>query len=279
LGTIRLRQTSTVVVCAIDAFLPLRGKAQAGFDEFGAELEHASVPVVWVTSRSRAQMDEPIRRLGHRHPFIAEDGSGVFLPEDYFHLRPEKTVRLGRFTCIPVAELQAAASEALEVLSEETGVAVVPLRSLSPRELAQNLGLPTREAELARQRDFDEPFFFVGASDADMARFREAAKRDKLAVRQHGVLWSLAVRANLGQSIREVSKLYDRALRHHATVVGVARPEEAGDMFTACDRGLVLARQTTADGAAGAARRGKIKEIPISAPDLWERVLAEVGAR
>jgi mannosyl-3-phosphoglycerate phosphatase len=275
-----LRQTSAVVVCAIDAFLPLRGKAVAGFDEFSAELEHAGVPTVWVTSRSRIQMDEPIRRMAHRHPFIAEDGSGVYLPEDYFHLRPAKTVRLGRFMCIPVAEAQPAASDALDALSGETGVAVVPLRSLSPRELAQNLGLPTREAELARQRDFDEPFFFAGASEADIARFQERAKRDKFAVRQHGVLWSLAVGANLGQCIPEMSKLYDRALRRHATVVGIARAEESNDMFAACDRGLALVRQPAAERAwAAEGRGGKIKEIPISAPDLWERVLAEVSPR
>src|SRR2546429_7827922 len=69
------------------------------------------------------------------------------LPEDYFHLRPESgnfrsrptsTLRLGRFTCIPLAEPLPAASDALESLSQETGVPVVTLRSLSVRELVQN---------------------------------------------------------------------------------------------------------------------------------------------
>jgi hypothetical protein len=166
-----LRQTSTVIFCAIDAFLPLRGKIQAGFDEFSVALDHAGVPAIWTTSRSRAQMDEPIRKLGHRHPFIAEDGSGVYLPEGYFHLRPEKTLRLGRFTCIPIAERQPAASEALESISEETGVPIVALRSLSPHELAQNLGLPVREAELARQRDFDELFFCPPPTGGSLVSF------------------------------------------------------------------------------------------------------------
>ena len=238
-----LLQTSAVVFCAVDAFLPLRGKIQAGFDEFSVALDHVGIPAVWVTGRSRAQMDEPIRKLGHHHPFIAEDGCGVYLPEDYFHLRPAKTVRLGRFTCIPIAKGQPAASEAVESLSEETGVSVVALRSLSPRELAQNLGLPEREAELARQRDFDELFFFAGASEADIARFRAEAGRRQLALRQHGVLWSLAAGADLRQCIRELSKLYDRALRYHPAILGIATPEESSDLISACDRGLLLARR------------------------------------
>jgi len=29
-----------------------------------------------------------------------KEAVGVYLPEGYFHLRPPKTVRLGRFTCL-----------------------------------------------------------------------------------------------------------------------------------------------------------------------------------
>jgi predicted mannosyl-3-phosphoglycerate phosphatase (HAD superfamily) len=278
-----LRQTSTVVFCAVDAFIPLRGKIQAGFEEFSAALEHSGIPAVWVTARSRAQMDQRIRELGHRHPFIGEDGSGVYLPEDYFHLRPAKTVRFGRFTCIPIAEAQPAASDALELLSEETAVAVVTLRALSPRELTQNLGVPAREAELTRQRDFDEPFFFVGASEADMVRFKAEANRRRLVLREHSVLWSLAVGADLRLCVREVSKLYDRALRYHPATLGIATPKDAGSLFPACDRGLLLAgRSAPTVGAMPDAQsqgRNKIKQLPLSASDLWERVLAEVSHR
>ncbi len=188
-----MRQTSAIVYCAIDTLVPLRGKPAPGFDDFSVALAHANVPSIWITSRTRAQMDEPVRKLDHTHPFIAEGGSAVYLPTDYFHLRGEKSERRGRFLCIPVAQPQPAAAEALESLSEETGVPVVPLRSLSPRELAQNTGLPQREAELARLRDFDELFFFAGASDADMERLLEEARRRKLQLRPKGVLWSLAV--------------------------------------------------------------------------------------
>ena len=275
-----MRQTSAVVFCAVDAFIPLRGKIQAGFDDFCAALDHAGIPSVWVTSRSRTQIDQRLRELGHRHPFIAEEGSGVYLPEDYFHLRPAKTMRLGRFTCIPIAQTQPAAAEALESLSEATGVAVVTLRSLSRRELTQNLGLPAREAELARQRDFDEPFFFAGVSEPDIARFRSEADQRRLALRQHGVVWSLAVGADLRKCVREVSKLYDRALRYHPTILGIATPEDASDVFAGCDRGLLLTRRSPPEiPVPGSQRLFKMKELPLSEPDWWQRALTEVRQR
>jgi predicted mannosyl-3-phosphoglycerate phosphatase (HAD superfamily) len=233
---------------SVDSLIPVRGRPFPGLDEFSASLDHSGVPFVWVTSRTRLQMDEPRRNNGHTHPFIAEGGCAVYLPEDYFHLRPEKTLRLGRFTSMPIAEPQPAAQEALASLAEDTAVEAVPLRSLSPRELAQNSGLPARDAEMARQRDFDELFFFAGASDADVARFVAEAQVRKLALRQHGVLWSLAVGASLQKCIRDLSKLYDRALRYHAVTLGVAAAAEAPELFPCCERNILLAKSSPGPG-------------------------------
>jgi mannosyl-3-phosphoglycerate phosphatase len=274
-----LRQTSAIVFCAVDTIVPVRGKTSAGFEEFGAQLDHAGVPIVWVTARSRAQMDEPRRKFGHQHPFIAEDGCGVYLPEDYFHLRPAKTARMGRFTCIPLADAQPAAREALEYLSEQTGVSTVSLRSLAPRELEQNTGLPPRDAELARQRDFDELFFFAGAAEKDVARFVAEASSRRIALRQHGVLWSLAVGADLSLSIRELSKLYDRALRAHPTVLGICTSADADSLLPACDRGLLLAKPSELDSLSASSRASKTRVLPLDSRDLWDMVFASVTSK
>lgn len=282
-----MRQTSSVVYIAVDGLLPERAKTVAGFDEFTATLDHEGIPAVWLTSRSRQQFDEPRRKLGHSHPFIAEDGCGVYLPEDYFHLRPDSagahtakasTLRLGRFTCIPVAEPLPAAADALEALSEERGVPIVALRSLSLRELAQNTGLPAREAELARQRDFDELFFFAGASDRQVERFFAEGRKRRVEFRQHGVLWSAAIGASIQRCVATLTKLYDRALRYHAHSVGMAAADLAPGLLPFCDRSILLT-----DGAAESALtsikgrvRGRIHEIPLAAPELWERVLESV---
>ncbi|HXY25064.1 MAG TPA: hypothetical protein VEI73_10470 [Candidatus Acidoferrum sp.] len=285
-----LRQTSSVLYIAVDSLIPPRGKYFLGFHDFSAALDQAGVPAVWLTSRSRLQFDEPRRRLGHRHPFIAEDGCAVYLPEDYFHLRPDApggrsskrtTLRLGRFTCIPIAEPLPTAADALEALSEETGVAIVTLRSLSPRELSQNTGLPQREAELARQRDFDEIFFFAGASDREIQRFLAEGRIRKLDLRPHQVLWSAAAGASTQRSIRELSKLYDRALHHHATTVGIATADRASAVLPCCDRLILLQdpRLQSEETEKPESNRARSIEIPLLAPDVWEQVLEAVSPR
>ena len=298
---IGLRQTSSVLYMAVDALLPERGKGVAGFDEFTAALDHEGIPAVWLTSRSRLQFDEPRRKLGHAHPFIGEDGCGVYLPEGYFHLRPDSggprsakasTLRLGRFTCIPVAEALPAAADALEALSEETGVPIVALRSLSLRELAQNTGLPAREAELARQRDFDELFFFAGVADAQVELFLAEGRKRRMVFRQHGVLWSAAVGASIQRCVGALTKLYDRALRYHAHSVAIATADSAPSLFPFCDRSILLSdpnededgsesfKKEEKDNAEAQRtrrfRRVSSREIPLEGPQVWEQVLESV---
>ena len=274
-----MRQTPCVLYIAVDGLIPQRGRSVAGLDEFTAALDHAGIPAVWVTNRSRLEFDGARRKLAHTHPFIAEGGSGVYLPEGYFHLRPEETMRLGRFTCIPIAQPLPAAEEALEALSEETGVAVVELRSLSPRELSQNTDLPQREAELVRQRDFDELFFFAGASEKAIEVFVSKAREQKYELRQHGVLWSLAVGASMKRCVQRLTRLYDRVLRHHAAVVGVATTEQAGELFASCERSILLTSrrdeetpQTPGDGA-------RVKRFALHDPEVWREILESLAPR
>jgi predicted mannosyl-3-phosphoglycerate phosphatase (HAD superfamily) len=271
---------------AVDGLIPLHGKGAPGLDEFTATLDHAGIPAVWLTNRSRLQFDDARRKYAHTHPFVVEDGCCVCLPEDYFHLRPDsstahprgsKTVRLGRFTCLPVAEALPAATEALEALSEESGVPVVTLKSLSPRELVQNTGLPQREAELVRQRDFDELFFFAGASEKDIQRFQAEAKNRNLQLRQQGVLWSLALGANTQHCIRDLSKLYDRALRYHAHTVGIATPELAPGLFPFCERTILLTSKKHEDD--GEASTPHARRFPLQNEGVWDEILQVVSTK
>jgi predicted mannosyl-3-phosphoglycerate phosphatase (HAD superfamily) len=283
-----LRQTSSVLYIAVDSLIPLRGNSLRGLDEFTAALDHEAIPAVWLTSHSRLQFDDARRKHGHTHPFIAEDGCAVYLPEDYFHLRPASdasrtkkaaTVRLGRFTCLPVAEALPAAAEALQTLTQDTGVPVVTLRSLSPRELAQNTGLPQREAELARQRDFDDIFFFAGASHAEIERFLAEGRNRNLQFHQHGVLWSAAIGSSVQRCIRELAKLYDRALRYHAHTLGIATPDLAAGLFPFCERTILLTDAKSEEASQDQPDTPQARRVPLHAPDVLELLLAAISTK
>lgn len=269
----------TVVFCAIDDLLPISAKPLSGFPEFLDALADSGVPCIWVTSRNRHQLDSLLRKLGHGAPFIAEGGSGVYLPEDYFHLKPARTMRLGRFTCVPVATPQPAAADALDALAEETAISVVSLRSLSPRELAQNTGLSRQDADALRQRDFDELFFFAGTPDADVRRFQQKAIHHKASIRPRGALWSLAVNANLAFCVQELRQLYDRALHSRPFAIALATAPEFADLAKPCDRSILLTDRSSNQATPSAPHHPAPKTIPLFSADTWSLAFETIQAR
>jgi predicted mannosyl-3-phosphoglycerate phosphatase (HAD superfamily) len=153
----------------------------------------------------------------------------------------------------------------------------VPLRSLSLRELVQNTGLPEREAELTRQRDFDVVFFLAGVSDQDVQRFLADALNRKLQLRQNGVFWSAAIGASTQRCIRDLSRLYDRALRQHAHIVGISTEDLSVGLFPYCERTILLTNRTRDGDSADHAPNTRALQLQLHAPDLWERVLEAIS--
>jgi len=278
-----LRKTETVYVQS-DPFFSPRGKVLHRFDQFLAGLAEAQVPCVWLSGATRAQLDEPRRRLGQNDPYIGEGGSGVYLPEDYFHLKSGNALRLGRFSCLAVAKPQPAAAEALEELAGELGASVVPLRTLSSRELSQNTGLPPKEAERMRLRDFDELFFFAGAGEAEIAAFRREAGLRGLQCEPAGPFWSLSPGASVATCIRQLGGLYDRALRSHALLVGVAvapaaggPPAFPGGLF---DRSFELTERGEQESETEeSGKRARRSRFHLYSESVWEELLAAILAR
>jgi mannosyl-3-phosphoglycerate phosphatase len=267
------RPSISVVYCAIDDLVTAATRPLPGFFEFLSAIQEEKIPCVWISSRTRLELDSAIRRSGQATPFIAEGGCGVYLPEDYFHLKPSKSTRFARFTVIPVATPQPAAIDALDSLAEECGVEVVPLRSLSPRELSQNAGVRQQEAELLRQRDFDEYFFFAGASNEEIEKFRAAGARKNLQIRSRGIFWSLAMGANLSACIRELSGLYERTFRTKPFNIGIASAEEAPILFASCNRAIFL-KSRSYEGPLPAPPNGPAPlSLQMFAPEMWEIAL------
>src|SRR5215831_9783180 len=134
------------------------------FDAARAALERlrdARVPLVLCTSKTRAEV-EPIRAaLGNAHPFIVENGGGVYVPTDYFPFEIEGTERRGDCIVIPLGDPYAELTRALARASRASGVEVRGFGDMTDDEVAAETGLTLAEARLARQREFDEPFMVL----------------------------------------------------------------------------------------------------------------------
>jgi mannosyl-3-phosphoglycerate phosphatase len=203
-------------------------------------LERRGIPLIFSSRGTRAEVEFARRRLSNAHPFITENGGGLFLPEGYFRQRPADAVTLRHYHCISLARPYAQACAALEQAAHEAAAEVAGFHQMSAREIAENSGLPLRLAELARQREYDEPFFFAGEEAGASRRLAEAAAQRGWQVRRGDRFWHISSGADIGRAVSRLLELYRTA--RHARVRSVAIGSDPSDLalLRAAGRALVL---------------------------------------
>jgi mannosyl-3-phosphoglycerate phosphatase len=111
-----------------------------------AHLRSIGVPVVLVTSKTRAEVAALRARMGNTDPFIVENGAAVVIP--------------GAADLV-LGSTSAAAREALREAAARSGVRVRGFGEMSVAEIAERTGLAAEVAELASRRFFGEPFVIL----------------------------------------------------------------------------------------------------------------------
>ncbi len=163
------------------------------------------IPLILCSSKTRSEIEVYRRHLDNGHPFIAENGGGIFIPQGYFSEAFEAEafdgyhlVRLGT----PYAEIR----RRFALLREQSGTRARGFGDMTDEEVASLTGLPLGEAALAKQRDFDEAFVFDGAPDE---RFLQAIETDGLHWTQ-GQFFHILGNHNKGRAVDLLTSLYRR---------------------------------------------------------------------
>jgi mannosyl-3-phosphoglycerate phosphatase len=124
-----------------------------------AQLRAQGIPLVLVTSKTRAEVEALRERMGNIDPYIVENGAAVFIPEG------------GRLV---FGASNTASREALRIASATSQVTVRGFSEMTLAEICERSELRPEEAELASQREYGEPFVVMdGDIDALVAPLRE----------------------------------------------------------------------------------------------------------
>jgi mannosyl-3-phosphoglycerate phosphatase len=121
-------------------------------------LRDERIPLVLCTSKTRAEV-EPLRTaLANSHPFIVENGGGVYIPDGYFPFPIADAIQRESAWLLRLGDSYADLVAALARASHASGVMVRGFSTMSDADVAAATGLALPDARLARRREFDEPF-------------------------------------------------------------------------------------------------------------------------
>lgn len=119
-------------------------------------LKKRQIPLIFVTSKTRAEVESLHHALQLQDPFIVENGSGIFVPARSDRFWVSSPSQDDYLECLGATYLQA--RQGLKAVSQQLGIQLRGFGDLSDLELQKKTGLSLEAVKLAKKRDFSEPF-------------------------------------------------------------------------------------------------------------------------
>jgi mannosyl-3-phosphoglycerate phosphatase len=199
------------------------------------------IPLIICSSKTKQEIEVIRKRLRNDHPFVSENGGGIFIPKNYFrfqispisgfHITETKKyylIKLG----VDYADLR----EALHVIKGE-GFNLKGFGDMSIREVSRLTGLSNSAAKMARQRDFDETFVFEGGAPAQrkLRRRIESMGFNYTRGEYHHIMGG----SDKGRAVAILKRLYKKQNNKFVTAAFGNSPNDI-EMLERVDRAFVV---------------------------------------
>ncbi len=172
-----------------------------------AALESENVPVVFTTSKTRAEIEKWRRLAGNTAPFISENGGAIFVPEGYFGGDFVYDRKENGYLVIELGAPHRELARALGDIRRETGIEIRGVSEMDVEEVMELTGLGEEDAELVRKREYGEPFVVGGGIEAEKTVIGEIEKRG-LRHTQGGRFHHILGRNDKGKAVSILKGLY-----------------------------------------------------------------------
>lgn len=179
-------------------------------------IKETSIPLVLCSSKTRAEIDGYRKRLSNSHPFVSENGGGIFIPKGYFESVgwAVPTISYDEYETIVIGSPYQEIRKTFLELKLELNAKVIGFGDMTAREVAAISGLTEEEGTLAKEREFGEPFIFEGEPDE---RFLNAIEERGLHWTQ-GRFFHVLGDNDKGKAVKILKHLYRKAFGEIVTI-------------------------------------------------------------
>lgn len=203
-------------------------------------LREKNIPLVLCSSKTRKEIEYYRKELANNHPFISENGGGIFIPKNYFKCKihsPEFIVNdENDYYAIKFGALYPDLRKTIERLRKE-GFKIKGFGDMTVKEIMEIAGLSADEAEMAKERDFDEPFILEG-NEAETQRLLSAIKAKGFNCTQ-GRFFHIIGNTDKGKAVELLKELYRKEF-NEITTIAIGDSSNDIPMLAAVDYPIVV---------------------------------------
>jgi len=189
------------------------------------KIKEADIPLIFTTSKTKAEVEYLQEKVGISEPFIVENGAALFIPEGYkgFDLTSlsyydDKRVMVFGESYRKVLEFYRDHKEAFGMLG---------FSDMSDAKITQLTGLNQRDVMLAKQRDFTEPFILQ--DETKLNALKKLAQSYGLKITQGGRFYHLmGASQDKGISVLKTIELFEAL--YHEKIRSIALGDSQNDI-------------------------------------------------
>jgi mannosyl-3-phosphoglycerate phosphatase len=235
-----------------------------------ARMREQGIPLVFATSKTRAEVEALHEQMGLHEPFIVENGAALFFPDDYRELRIDAGFRQPPYT---VVQLGASYGKIRRFVYATRGQVVIRgFGDMSVAEVADVTGLPVAQAALARRREFTEPF--LPQPGTDMDAFGKLAAAHGLQITRGGRFHHLiGIRQDKGAAVRIAAGIFSKNAGAPVTTIGLGDSANDLPMLACVDIPVVIPRP---DGSLLNIDRPGVRTAPAPGSAGWAAALLPI---
>jgi mannosyl-3-phosphoglycerate phosphatase len=169
-------------------------------------LKERNIPLIFCTSKTRAEIEMVRSQLQNDHPFISENGGAMFIPKGYFSQKFNFTREDSDYLIVELGTPYPKLRDTIKKMRSLTQGKLKGFGDLSSQEVAHLCGFSLDQAKLARKREYDEPF--VLEDDVFKEKIQEIARRSKLKITRGGRFYHLLGQNDKGKAILMLKNIY-----------------------------------------------------------------------
>jgi mannosyl-3-phosphoglycerate phosphatase len=134
------------------------------------QLLSLNVSIVFVSSKTRSEIDYYRKKWQMGDPFITENGCSIVIPENYFKISYEFTKQKLGYKTIELGIDYRIIREKLAAVKNRTGANIVGFGDMTAEEITKDTDLPLYLAQLAKKREYSEPFKILDECEKEVLK-------------------------------------------------------------------------------------------------------------
>jgi len=141
------------------------------FQDVKPIIEHlvaSGVPIVFCSSKTRAEIEFYRKEMGLNDPFISESGAAIFIPRSYFQFDYAYTRQVDSYDVVELGVAYSIIRKKLVDVKIKSDGKIIGFGDMTEEGIAKDSGLPLELAKLAKQREYCEPFRIVEGNEKEI---------------------------------------------------------------------------------------------------------------